>query len=403
VAAFLAGAAVNPVVTVRAWHGFQHSFATARVDVIFANLLEPLNAAEYLPGLVTLAVPAALRLGWAGGTLLSLLLLFAAATGWWRARDRWGALCTLAGSLALMAYTLSTGFKYGWQKTAQFGAVFLVALTTAPLIEALREDWNRPGWRRRLAAASLAALLGFQAFATVTNLQQIREWSRQKLLSRDWLTLRTFAAARLPDGVVLVEAASFRMPFFHSMWAAYFLSPSQSYFARRGGEGGGYLRLGVQDESHLPGGRPDALLVSRRWADGVDFNSPRLLTGREHVLVSAANRVTDLQGFFPVNGIPDHVAARFAIEITPHSPSRLRLTLAPYKPAHWPRATWRLSRRTGATRETLAELDGPPPWQLEVPLLAGTTQTVEGEIVSAWNTSLEWPFALRQLIIESNP
>ena len=397
------GGLINPVVTLRAWHGFQYSFATARADVIFANLFESLNAAEHVPGLATLSVPAALSLGTVGGAALTLILLAAAATGWWRAHDRLGALFTLAGSGVLLAYTLITGFNYGLQKSVQFGAIFVVAILTAPLLDAQFDNWRRPGWRRKAAGTSLACILAFYAAATVVNFQQIWDWSRQKMISRDWFELRALSATTLREQPVLVEAASFRMPFFHSMWSSYFLSSSRSYFAKRGGEGGGYLHLGVLDESALPAGRPAALLVGRRWAETFDANSPRLLTGREYVLLRTANRVTELKGLYPWNGYPDNAATRFSIELTPHSASRLHLTLAPNQKRRWPSASWRIVHRTAAGVETVTEFTSPPPWQIDVALVANVTQTVECQLTSAPDTPEPLPFSVRQVLVESTP
>lgn len=402
-AAFIAGSIINPAITVRAWYGFRYSFGTARADAIFANLLQPLNAAEHVPGLATLSVPAALGLGYLKGTLLTVIILAAAGIGWWRARDRLGALFTLAGSGTLLLYTLFTGFNYGLQKSVQFGAVFIVALLTAPLVDAQFDLWRKGGWRRLTAGICLVAVVGFFAGATIMNFRESKAWSRQKMISQDWYGLRELSAATLRDQPVLVESASFRMPFFHSMWASYFLSPSRSYFAQRGGEGGGYLRLGVLHESDIPGGAPAALLVGRRWAESFDANSPRLLTGLEYVLLRDANRVTDLQGVYPLNGFPDHAATRFSIEITPHSSSRLQLTLTPARKEDWPAVTWRIVNRTAPGETTVRELNGAPPWQIVVALSPHVRQTVECQVVSPVTSTDILPFAISQLLVESNP
>lgn len=402
-AAFIVGGTINPAITVRAWHGFQYSFGTARADVIFANLLQPLIAAEHVPGLATLSVPAALGLGYVKGTLLSLVVLTAGAYGWWRARDRVGVMCTLAGSGTLMLYTLFTGFNYGLQKSVQFGAIFIVALLSAPLLDAQFDDWRRAGWRRLSAGLYLVTIVAFFATATVSNFHQIRDWSKEKMLSRDWLGLRQLSATTLRDQPVLVESASFRMPFFHSMWASYFLASSHTYFARRGGEGGGYMRLGVLDESAVPGGQPTAYLVGRRWAESFDANSRRLLVGREYSLLSQANRVTDLQGVYPLNGFPDNASTHFSIELTPHSNSRLRLTLTPYRKQFWPGATWRIVNRTESGETTMQELTGAPPWHIDVTLAPHLRQTVECQVVSAFTSTDLLPFAINQLLVESIP
>ncbi len=403
-AAFIAGTVINPAITVRAWRGFTYSFHTAHTENIFANLFESLNLAEYVPGIATLSVPVAAGLGYVLGAALTLMLLDAAVTAWWRARDRRGALFALAGSGVLLVYTLITGFKYGWQKTVQFSGVFVTATMTAALLDAQFDHWRLlVGWRRRAAGVGLACIIAFYAAADVGNFQQIYAWRRVKMISRDWLALRELSETTLSEKPVLMESASFRMPFFHSMWSAYFLSSSRIYFARRGGDGGGYLRLGVRDESAIPTGRPAALLVGKRWSECFDANSPRILSGREFVLLRKANRVTELQGVYPTNGYPDHASLHFSLEITPHSASRLRMLLEPYKKKNWPQATWRIVHRTGAGTETVQEVSGPPPWRIDVPLTADVKQVIECQVVSTLDTSIPWPFAVREVIIESTP
>ena len=403
-ASFLAGTVVNPASTVRAWQGFAYSFHTARTDSIFSDLFEPLNFAEFVPGFATLSVPAALSLGHVLGTVLSVMLLASAANACWQARDRLGALFSLAGSGVLLAYTLVTGFKYGWQKTVQFSGVFITATMTAALLDAQFDHWRQlAGWRRRATGVGLTCIIAFYAAATALNFQQIYEWRQQKVLSHDWFELRQLSATTLREQPVLVEAASFRLPFFHTMWASYFLSSSRIYFARRGGDGGGYLRLGVQNELAIPGGRPAALLVGRRWAESFDSNSPRLLEGREYILFREANRVTNLQGVYPLNGYPDHASTHFSIELIPHSASRLRLTISPYKKKLWPGATWRIIHRAHSGNETVQELTGPPPWQIDVALLPRLSQTIECQVVGPADTSQPWPFAISQVRIESSP
>lgn len=403
VSALLIGGVINPAITVRAWHGFFFAFGTARADAVFANLLEPLNAAEYLPGLATLSIQAADHLDTLLGGALTFILLIAAATGWRRARDRWGALCTLAGSGSLVVYTLVTGFSYGWQKTVQFGAVFIVALVTAPLLDAQLENLRKAGWRRPVAGICLACIITYYASATVLSFQHIHDLSRQKMLSEDWYALRGLSTTSLLEEPVLVETASFPMPFFHTMWCSYFLSSSRIYFARRGDEGGGYFRHETLPESAMPDGGPSAVLVGRRWAECFDSNSPRLLTGREYVLFRTTNRITDLQGVYPLNGIPANTSTRFSIAITPHSPARLRVTLVPHRVSDWPEAVWRITHRTVSGVETVSGLNGPPPWQIDVALIPGVTQTVDCQVVSSDITAEELPFAVRQFVLEPSP
>jgi hypothetical protein len=403
VAAFIAGSVINPVITVRAWRGFTYSFRTARTEDIFGNLFEPLTAAEYVPAFATLSVPASLSLGSMLGALLTLVLLATTAVAWWRARDRLGVLFTLAGSGVLLAYTMVTGFKYGCQKSVQFSGIFVTATMTAALLSAQFDDWRRTGWRRRAAGLCLAGIIAFYATATASNFSQIYEWRRQKILSRDWFELRQLSATTLREQPVLVESASFRMPFFHSMWAAYFLPESRAYFARRGGEGGGYLRLGVQDESGVPGGQPAALLVGRRWAESFDVNSPRLLAGREYILFREANRVIDLQGVYPTNGYPDNGSEAMRFGIIPHSPSKLLLELAPRAKRVTLPAEWNLLRHAEGAPDFSATVSGPPPWRLEIPLVARQDNRVEINLGKYDGPHEGMAFMVRTARIEDSP
>ncbi|HEY8995157.1 MAG TPA: hypothetical protein VIM71_10880 [Lacunisphaera sp.] len=402
-AAFVAGTVVNPAITVRAVRGFLYSFRTARTEDIFGNLFAPLNFAEYIPGSATLSIPAALSLGAVLGTGLTLMLLAAAITAWWRARDRLGALFALAGSGVLLVYTLVTGFKYGWQKSVQFSGIFITATMTAALVGAQIDEWHQTGWRRRTAGVCLAGIITFYTAATASNFSQIYEWRRQKILSRDWTALRELSATTLREQPVLVESATFRMPFFHSMWAAYFLPDSRTYYARRGGEGGGYLRLGVRDESAVPGGRPAALLVGRRWAESFDANSPRLLEGREFILLREANRVTDLQGVYPTNGYPDHAGGAMRFEILPHSRSRLLLELTPRTKRVTLPANWNLIRQTEGALDFSATVSGLPPWRLEIPLIARTSNRITVDLKEYDGPREDMAFVLRTVRIEDSP
>ncbi len=156
------------------------------------------------------------------------MLLAAAANGWWRGRDRLGALFTLAGTATLMAYTVVTGFNYGWQKSIQFGAILVVAFMTAPLLDALFEDWPKSGWRRTFSGVCAPRHRDLLCRGNRGELPANQRLEQAKKLSRDWYELReALRRNALREQPVLVESASFRMPFFHSMWAAYFLDSSQ--------------------------------------------------------------------------------------------------------------------------------------------------------------------------------
>jgi hypothetical protein len=335
--------------------------------------------------------------------LLSAVLLASCWFGWRRAQDRFGLLATLAGSGSLLVYTCFTGFTYGWQKTAQFGGVFVTAMFLVVLIDALVAESRRDGWRRWVGGSALVLCGAFFVSAVAANLTETARWSAQKKLSIDWLDLKQRSASMLQESPVLIDAGSFRMPFFHGMWSAYFLTRSRIYYGNRDAEPGGYLRQHVLSEDALPGGRAAAVLVGQAWAATFDANSERLLDGREYVLLKASNRVADLQGVYPLNGVPEHAAAHLTFTLVPHSPSRFRLKLLPRIPRNWPEVAWRVTTRvgTGAMVETVVA--GRPPWQFELPLAAAQSNTLEFTVVRPEHSPEALPFSIAELAVEHLP
>lgn len=323
---------------------------------------------------------------------------------WRRARDRFGLLAALTGSLALLGYTCFTGFTYGWQKTAQFGGVFITATALVALLDALATEVRLKGWRRWLAGSALVFCFAFFLSAVAANFGEISRWSAAKTLSADWLDLKRMSSSSLEEAPVLIDAGTFRMPFFHGMWSAYFLPRSRIYYANRGeAEKGGYLRQHVLTEDALPPGGATAVLVGRDWAGAFDANSERLLDGHEHVLLKTSNRVTGLQGFYPLNGVPEHAATKLTLTLVPHSSSRLRLTLAPRIPRHWPEVTWRVAVRTAGGTVVETEVAGAPPWQFDVPLAAARENTLELTVVKPDDSPEALPFSVAGLTVENSP
>jgi hypothetical protein len=402
--ALLAGLALNPATTIRAVNGFLVSFSSARADAFWANLFEPLQLAEYIPALVTLSVPGTKELGPWLGWPVSLVVLAAMVVAIRGSRDRFGLLAGLAGGAALLAYTIATDFTYGWQKTVQFAGLFVAATIPAAAIDAL---WRlRPGQaqQRRLANATLAVLVFFVAYATIMNCRDIYKWSDRKVVSEDWFALRDQSRGPLRDAPVLVDAATFRMAFFHGMWATYFMRDSHLYFGGRGVESGGYLREYVINEANTKIPAPAAILVGRPWADAFDANSPRLLTGREYALVQKTNRVLAMSGVVPVNGVPDGVTEQSTIEIVPHSPCHLLITLAPGpKATTRPPLTWNVSRQAPGAPDFSATVSGPPPWPLKIPLVAGQRNVVSLVLVETTGLPEGLPVGVESLRIEQTP
>jgi hypothetical protein len=280
--------------------------------------------------------------------------------------------------------------------------VFLAAAMPAAAVETLSRLRPPTAPRRRLTLAALAALLVFFAYATVMNCRDIYKWSDRKVVSNDWFALRDASRSTLKGAPVLIETATFRMAFFHGMWAAYFLPESRLYYGARGEESGGYLRAYVVNEATAPIPTPAAVLVGRPWADSIDANSPRLLTGREYALVGRSNRVSRITGVWPTNGRPDHFRGEFSLEILPHSPSDLVITIAPTAAAGWPAGDWRVRRTAPGTPDFTANVQGASPWTFRIPLVAGQPNVISGSLAGASNPS-ELSFIVRTLRVEDRP
>lgn len=399
----LAGFAFNPATTVRGVRGFLASLSIARIDTNWANLFAPLDLSEYIPALITLSVSGSKELEWWFGVPLSGLILVVFGLIIRRSRDRFGLCACLAGSLVLLVYTLANNFSYGWQKTVQFSGIYFALVFPVAAIDALWGLRSAAATNRRLITAALAALVIFLGFATVMNFRDIYKWSNRKVISADWFALRDLSRTTLHQAPVLIEAASFRMAFFHGMWAAYFLTDSHLYFGGRGEESGGYLRSGIINEQNQQIPAPAAVLVGSKWAGAFDANSPRLLTGREYVLLGKSNRVFKLSGVTPLNGVPDYANAAVSMELWPHSPSRLLLELAPRAKAGWPAGEWKLTRRAEGSADFTASVSGPSPWRLMIPLVAGRRNLVDITLAGHAGAPAEFSFIVRELRIEDGP
>lgn len=401
-AVLLGGLVLNPASTIRAVNGFTASYGAARADAFWANLFAQLDLAEYIPALTTLSFSGAKELGaWLGWPLSGLILASFGFTAW-RSRDRYGLLAGFAGGAVLLGYTVATDFGYGWQKTVQFCGLFVAAAVPAGVIDALWQLRPATAVRRRLANATLLALVVFMAYATVMNCRDIYKWSNRKVISNDWFTLRDQSRSSLRGLPVLVDAATFRMTFFHGMWAVYFLPESHLYFGGRGVESGGYVRDYVVNEATTKIPTPAAVLVGRPWAETFDANSPRLLTGHEYALMQKSNRVLALRGVYPLKGVPDSASGAFALQIVPHTASDLVIELAPFAKAGWPSAEWHLHRTAPDTPEFNAVVTGASPWVLRIPLVANQPNDVSLTLAGPADPSTV-SFAVRRLRIETRP
>jgi hypothetical protein len=401
-AAWIVGALINPPSTVRAWYGFIASYEAGRANKNWANLFEPLSIAEHIPALATLSVIASKSIGPVLGALLSVILLIGIFLALRRAKDRLCALFTLAGSIALLVYTFTTGFMYGLQKTVQFGGALWAAFLPIAIIDAFARTTPAAKRAAYLSRAALVSVLALFSYATVVNCLDGHNWSHRKILTQDWFDVREYARDHLAGAPVLVDGATFRMAFFHGMWASYFLLDSDMYFAARGEENGGYLRDSIINEARSAIPAPSAYLVSRDWADTFDANSERLVLGDTVALLKNANRVSKSDGMQPDNGVPDNVEAHVMVEVTPHSRSQLKLTLSPRYPGKGAaESSWAVTSQVNGKDVFSATFGGPPPWNIVVPLTPGQLNHIEFSAGPTPPPNRLPPFMVREIKIEA--
>lgn len=404
VGAVLLSALINPATSIRAIHGFIAVLGLAQTNQNYINIFSHLSLSEYLPALSTLSIPVASRLGDWLGIPLSLALLTGVGLGFWRAQDRFGALAIFAGSIALMIYTLMTGFNYGWQKIVQFSGIFVATMVPVTVLHVLSSVCPDSKQRRWLARACIALVGVFMVYTTAKCGLDVHKWSRRKIISADWFTLRDLSRSSLLNAPVLVEAGTFPMSFFHGMWASYFLPGSHIYFAAYGEQSGGYLRHEVINEGRQSIPTPAAILVGRHWADAFDADLPRLLVGREYALLPHANRVLEMDGVFPLNGLPDAASRSFRFVLKPAVSSELLVTLAPrpnLPPP--PPGIWTVRRESGEGDALITTLEGPPPWRIVVPLLSRQRQSLEFIHGDGAGAVGAYPFAVKDIRISSTP
>ncbi len=269
---------LNPATSVRAFHGLLHSITVARIDIDWIDIFAQLHAFQYAPALATLSIPAALFLGPTWCLLASLLLLAALVIAVRHAHDRFAAAASLSGGALLLVYTLLADFSYGWQKSAQFSALFLAAVLPVAVSPRFTSA--------AITALFRASLLAFFACAVVFHALEQHKWSQRKALTHDWLALRDSQSSTRLEAV-RVEPATFPYPFFYSMWAAYFLPDTPIVFGAHQ-HPAGYLRKTIL-RADAPDAPPaSALLVGRPHLPASSPNVP-LFEAADFSLIKSAN------------------------------------------------------------------------------------------------------------------
>lgn len=259
--AVIAGFVVDPLSTVRAWHGFWSSLALASAD-LQANRFGVFGASR-LPALTFLSVPLGHDLNALLGVLASATLLVAAALAWRRAGNRTVVGAAYAGIAIVAVYTGWSGFGYGWQKTAQFSGLVLATLFPGAALAAAAPFRGRTTQRRgRFAVAIVTA--GLAAYATVANLREVYKWSGRKYLTRDWNRAADYLRHHEPTTILAVRPST-PWPFFYTMWASYYFRDTPLSY-RGGPEVGGYLattRPPEPSERALPAGALELVIDPR--------------------------------------------------------------------------------------------------------------------------------------------
>ena len=145
-----------------------------------------------------------------------------------------------------------------------------------------------------------------------------------------------------------------------------------------------------------------AILVGRTWADTLDANSPRLLTGREYTLLRKSNRMSAMTGVHPLNGPPDFADNQFTFELVPHSPSQLVIELVSRAKDRTP-LEWNVSRHTEGMADSVQTFGGAGTWRLIVPLVRGQRNRIAIHNGLALSNDRTLPFHIRYLRIEDAP
>lgn len=374
IAAALACAVLNPATTVRAWVGFAHSFSSTHHDAQWADIFGQIEPVQYGPALATLSIEGALYFGPVLGAIGTLFLLWAAFRAVRRATDPVGAVATFLGGGALVAYTVLTGFTYGWQKTAQFTAVFLSAVLPVAAL-ACFSSGGSSGLKHRARWALSAVIVGVFGAAIFFHGSGSLKWSHRKLIREDWFALRAASEATLRDASIRIEPDTFSYSFFYGTWAAYFLPDCRLVYTGADHQDAGYLRDRVGwDDPNSPT-EVSAVLTGRAWADMFDANCERLREGREFALLRHANRVKLISGLSSANaGPPETAANTVVLEVEPHSASEFHLTLGG---ADKSEAVWAIAVHEADGEPLVTTVQGPPPWKFRASLAGGRISRIE--------------------------
>ena len=397
----LAGLCLNPLTTGRAWNGFWNSVYLVREDSHWANLFGPLDFAEYVASVITLAMSSMHKLGPVIGALASLAVLLSLVILLREGRRTTVVLISLSGFAVLLGYTLLKSFDYGWQKSVQVAAVPLAALFPMLLAGAAQTALGRPAgarWRQVALAGTMAVMLYAMAGHTIGIVKSATD----KGLTVPLLGLRDQLAREMPGQTITIDGATFHAGIFHSMWAARLFSRQPLVFLSQLDQAGGYLRDSIRLANPVPPAPGALYYVAADWARAFDYQPDSLVHDRVGALVRQHNLVTEQAGFYRNTGVPDKAGARFSLTIYPVADGWLEFTLAPDgKPVA--RCELRGQVATPASIESCAATaDADDRLVVRFPLKGGVLNRISaqiegGPLVDPANDQTQFPFLVLQV------
>jgi len=394
----LGGILMNPVTAIRAWHGFWESVSTARLDDAWANLFESLRLTEYLPGMVTLAVPAVNNYDVPFGVAVSLAILGTVYLVFRSCLHRWLLFASLTGFFALGAYTMATSFSYGWQKTVQFSAVHLAVLLPAMGAGVLPGLGHLAFTRKWAARLAVSLTLGILVHGTLVTTWENLKGATRKGLTRGQLGFAQNLPEEYAKQTIYVDSSTFRLAFFHGMWSSRVFPDSPLLFTPREKQPAGYL-VNFTRAPALPS--TGLFYTSSEWAEAFDSEVPPLLSDRQAMLLPCHNHVTAMEGFYPLTGIPEWAKVRFSLALLPYADGWLDLHLQSISSMP---ASVQLNATVlveGKTTRVTAARNGPKDYHLRLPLQGGVINTFNAVLDGAAPEESPDKFSLRILKIET--
>lgn len=322
------GFCLNPVTTVRLWSGIENSIGQAQDDSAWANIFSRVTYAGYLPSLITLGVPSIRLYGLAGGLIASVAVGVSTVLIFKLTPRRLELFFSVAGFLALLAYTVVMSFGYGWQKSVQFFGIPLAVIFPMLFVGIMEERWRVFAAHRWTLAALLGTLVVMAHSMVGVAWENLKSASR-KGITQPMLTYRERAAAEFPHQPVYVDGATFRAAFFESMWSACLFPENPLVFVSREEEAGGYLRDFVSLDNPTEETTAGRYYVGARWARAFDYNPVPLVKDRVGVVLKEHNLVTEFSGFYHVVGVPDMCNAEFSFTMYPYADGWLEFALEP--------------------------------------------------------------------------